>query len=393
MDSDEPTKPLVSFGGLPTEVWTKIWEMAILEYQKGRVVMLHQCVRDGELRLVPFKPLANPFLSVNKQSRAMAEYFYPDKVDILSVSVSRQDIVSENEWWQRIEGNSPDPDGNDNLEADFDYDDLGGYSTDSWPGSSYKEYVERRLCEATIQALDQRIYEGCVYIRAVRDIFVIWQNDNERFYDEEARIMMHFYRDQKLALTSRGVPERHMRRSFSSSPLSRILCERVENLVCVRERNVWPRVATVTTSLHFWEDLYYSCELLEGEADELWMTDTFTTLRRFLHVWIDHPMEEFVYEVAYSHDLWSRYELHEWVWQIKQYIVGDEVREGKELIDRPAWWWEELRRKRQEMGGEYDPNPSYSMSPELELQLYMRSYFTELFPTRKWTPFCSLALG
>ncbi|RYP93690.1 hypothetical protein DL770_000221 [Monosporascus sp. CRB-9-2] len=386
MDSEKPTKPLVSLGRLPTEIWTKIWEVAILGYQKERVVMLHQSTPDGKLRLAPFKPIANPFLSVNKQSRAMAEYFYPYKVDVFSVSVSPQDIMSEKEWLEGnlvpyTEENSPDPDGDDGLEVDFDYDDLGGYSTDSRPDDSYEEYVERRLREATIQALDQRIYKGCVYISAVRDVFVIWQEGRGGFF-EENRTMMHFYRDQKSALTGREVPEWHMRWSFSSSPLSQTLCERVENLVCIREM-VRPVVAVLMISLDFWQDVYDSCELPESEANELWMTHTFTTLRRFLHVWVDDTMEEFVYQVAHSHDLWSRYELHEWIWQIRRCIDGDGLREEeKELIDRPTWWWAELRRKLQEMGGEYD-----------ELEDYMDSYFTELFLTRKWSPFCSLALG
>ncbi|RYP44224.1 hypothetical protein DL768_009288 [Monosporascus sp. mg162] len=180
----------------------------------------------------------------------------------------------------------------------------------------YEEYVELGLRQATIQAVHQRIHKSGLYISAVRDVFVFWQEGNGAFFEGYNRTMMHFYRDPKLALTGREVPERDMRWTFSSGPLSQTVRERVENLV-------------------------------------------------FLYAWVDDRMEELVYQVAHSHDLWSRYELHEWIWQIRRYIDGDE-----------------LRRKRQEMGGEYD-----------ELEDYMDPYFTELLPTRKWSPFCSLALG
>ncbi|RYP60457.1 hypothetical protein DL771_010506 [Monosporascus sp. 5C6A] len=183
--------------------------------------MLHRPTPGRELRLAPFKSLANPFLSVNKQSRAMAEYFYPYKVDVFSVS---------------------DPDGDDELEVGFDYDDLDGYSTDSWPDNATR--------------------------------------------------------------------------------------------------------------------------------------NTFTTLRRYLHVWADDPMVEFVYQVAHSHDLWGRYELHEWIWRTGRYTDEEGgLEEEKELIDRPAWWWAELRRKLQEMGGVYD-----------ELDEYMDSYLMSCFQLRDGRP-------
>ncbi|RYP23802.1 hypothetical protein DL765_000879 [Monosporascus sp. GIB2] len=104
---------------------TKTWERAIIEDQKTRVVVPARPTPKGELRLVPFKFLANPFLSVNKQSRAVASYFYPYKGDGFSVSGKRNLVP-------HTEEHAPDPDGENDLKIDFDHEDSDRYSTDSW---------------------------------------------------------------------------------------------------------------------------------------------------------------------------------------------------------------------------------------------------------------------
>ncbi|RYO79859.1 hypothetical protein DL763_009127 [Monosporascus cannonballus] len=170
--------------------------MAIIEYQKTRVVMLHRPTPEGELRLVPFKSLANPFLSVNKQSRAVASYFYPYKVARLFRILPH------------MEENARELDGENGLEIDFNHDDSDGYSTDPWLKASSPDTLS----------------------------------------------------------THRGYGV---------------------------------RTAMGMADLESWEDVYYWC-LKEWEVEELWMTSTFATLQRFLHVSVDEPNEELVYKAVHS---------------------------------------------------------------------------------------------
>lgn len=75
----QPT-PLSLFDRLPQELRVNIWELALSEQHKKRLVLLY--MHEGLVHMAPFKGLVIPLMSINRESRAIAQYFYPCKIPI-----------------------------------------------------------------------------------------------------------------------------------------------------------------------------------------------------------------------------------------------------------------------------------------------------------------------
>lgn len=73
------TTGFTSFATLPVELRLEIWQFFLLLETKRRVVVLSH---DKYPRVLPFAHLASPLLSVNRESRALAQEFYACRIPV-----------------------------------------------------------------------------------------------------------------------------------------------------------------------------------------------------------------------------------------------------------------------------------------------------------------------
>ncbi|KAI1370636.1 hypothetical protein F4677DRAFT_465025 [Hypoxylon crocopeplum] len=77
-DTAQPTMASVPFNQFPAELRLRVWNEALLQESSERIVFLGPIT----YRIIPFKSLVSPMLSVNVESRACATEFYNVKLRV-----------------------------------------------------------------------------------------------------------------------------------------------------------------------------------------------------------------------------------------------------------------------------------------------------------------------
>ncbi|KAH8681377.1 hypothetical protein BX600DRAFT_543958 [Xylariales sp. PMI_506] len=105
VDMAEPGGPIFGlFASLPMELRLQIWDEFMCAESTGRPLIVHsQSQSSIDARVLAFPELITPLLSVNRESRTVAQCFYPDRVAVYRlprlIDPQAKDLLSGRDLW------------------------------------------------------------------------------------------------------------------------------------------------------------------------------------------------------------------------------------------------------------------------------------------------------